>query len=357
MKLFLPILSAVLFICITTPLLGQHNVSFYLYPENMERMIQNNERIISDPSILDYTSDTPENKEKSAATDDEEEEDESDEFESLDESEAPSPLGVYAETAITPTSRFIRLPVNYRHNQYTLSLLVPIYFERSMAYSHGTESSSGIGDVQLKLSYNSSGVYRGETYYSRFSIDLKLPTGDESNQENGFLVPLGTGTTDVTIANNMFYTVRGYDLISTVSYRISGSYNQVAEIRFADQEFPDIIEYSVSNGNTFTFNAVGRYPLSDIVYANAGLATIINSSGSMERTYVASNGEFTNTTGEVSANQDFTFVDLKAGVSIYLFNTDLIFNLMVPLYTQRNASNSESERSTMFYVRLSRNLF
>ncbi len=312
-------------------------VVFYLIPETVEEFTGNSEYINNDPFNREYTS-------LGLIT----------ERTALHQPEAQGlaldNLGIDIETVISPKSMFVRVPVSYSWNRLRFNLSVPYYFKREMAYASGKKSTSGVGDALLRTSY----FLYGDTYHNEVQLSLKLPTGNENNIVDGHLVPLGTGTTDLFLANNITYFSYGYQIQGSISYRINGSVERLVEVYDEDAGQLDTISYDVSNGNTFTFNGSYIHYFKPDLSLIGGLSAIINQEGSMDI-------EFKDTQRESvkgsSAGQYFTFIDIYPAVSYNLFDVDLSLSLQIPIITERSSDNDEGKRSIGLLFRLTRNIF
>ncbi len=257
------------------------------------------------------------------------------------------------ETVLSPTSKFLRVPLSYEIENLTLSMSIPYYYQRTMEYSHDIISTRGFGD----LSFNAAYRIAGDSFSAIFTFHTKLATGDANKQAGGYLVPLGTGTNDFMIGNEFLYNAGNLKIYNNLSYRISGSHTQMAEIFYPDMDYIEFIEYDIRNGNTAMLNTVFSYPLGLSVVLIGGFSAIHNTEGNMDKHHSYSNESPDKEVLSLSARQDFLFVNANAGVSINILDTDIILNLVPPLFTQRNMSNSEAARKLMFFARLTRDIF
>lgn len=312
-------------------------VRFYLIPETVEEFTGNSEYISNDPLNQEFAAAGKVTKQ-------------------IDRQQQVMPglnldnLGIDIETVLSPRSMFVRLPVKYSWDRFRFNLSVPYYFKREMSYAAGKKSSSGIGDALLRTSY----FMYGESYLNEIQLNLKLPTGDENNTVDGHLVPLGTGSTDIFIANNLSYFSYDYQIQASVSYRINGAVERLVEVYDPENEQLDTVSYDVSNGKTFIFNgSYIRYLMPNLSLIG-GLSATINQEGSMDI-------EFRETEREAvkgsAAGQDFTFLDIIPAVSYNIFDTDLVLSLQIPVITERSSDNDEEDRSVGLFFRLSRNIF
>ncbi len=322
-------------------------MDIYLINESVEKVTSNSERIASDALVIDSYFNLPGGSDVVDRPDGEDPEREPDvRF------RFPGNFGLGVETVLTPTSKFLRLPLSYRIRDLTLSVSIPYYYQRSVKYSHGRETAAGFGDLQLNAHY---GIF-GSFFYTRFTANLKLPTGNANKQANGYLVPLGSGSTDVMIGNLFLTDFGPFHVSNILSYRISGSHSRNVEIFYPFSGITEQIEYNVSNGNTLLLNTMLSYPIGLGLSANGGWSLVANSKGSMDRYYRYDGDRPDRAEKNLSAHQDFLFFDLGAGLSYRFFSTDINLNLIQPVVTRRNETSGEGSRGLMFLLRISRRI-
>lgn len=323
------------------------NINIYLVKENVEALTTNTRFLLTDPLTIDRSINLPGVLELKSLS--------SIETDYGIDSTAGSltNLSIYFETAITPTSMFLRLPIRYRIKDFSISMSIPYYYHRAMEYSYGNVSSSGIGDLQFGANYK----IRKDNIFTEFTLNAKFPTGNANKQVDGYLIPLGTGSTDFQIGNFFMFEKEKYNIISNISFRLNGSHSRIVEISYPDNNETEIIEYKIANGNTFSLNTAYIYKLRYGFNALAGIGVISNSEGKLSRTHTYSWDRPTSEYLDQSACQNFLYVDMNLGLSYAIFKFDIVLNVRPPIYTIRSESNTEENRSVIFFVRLSRKLF
>lgn len=306
----------------------------HLFPENVEALTENSERIASEPHINDESTNTPGIDERERITE--------------------RAIGINAETVVTPQSKFVRLPLRYRMGNFAASLYIPYYYQRTVQYSHGPESAAGLGDLLARLEYRITGKMGKAT----FQANVKFPTGDANQQVNGFLVPMGTGSTDFMGGISTALDIGPLFWYNNVGYRFSGPHNRTVKIPHPDK--PDLvnsIDYEITNGNTLAGNTTLHLPLFKNLSLQGGASIISNSSGTITQKHNFIGASPGPDGDKESAQQDFLFLDALAGLSLNIFGFDFILNLTHPLLTERNENNTEEPRTTMFFLRVNRLIF
>lgn len=321
------------------------NIGFYLIKENVETIMKNPNLITCDPQVLDYSFDflgsmefldTPRKGDEQGLA-----------------SGFLDNFNLYGEMVVTPGSIMLRLPIRYTLGNFRLSLTLPYYFSRSMNYTHGTVSAYGLGDIQSAVTYR----LKGKNFQSEFIVDAKLPTGNHNKLVKGYLVPLGTGSYDFSAGNSSQYTINKLSFLGNVHYRVSGAHQRLVEITYNDFDGTELINYSITNGNTFIANLTGRYKLGYGLSVMAGVNAINNGSGSFSRKHSYSWDEPDKEFLNQNAHQDFTYVDLSVALAYNIYGFYLFANFRPPLYTLYNQLNTEQKRDPIFYFKLSRKLF
>ncbi|HPQ35896.1 MAG TPA: hypothetical protein PK563_15485 [Tenuifilaceae bacterium] len=340
-----------LILLFTLPLLSifhtfSQDINIYLVKENVETVIKNTELLISDPFILESTVDLPGvfelrnitgigvNEEADVTTG------------------ALKNLNIYIETAVTPTSKYLQLPIRYKIGDFSLSMSIPFFYHRALEYSHGRESTTGLGDLQLDANYE----FKKNKIFTEFKVKAKLPTGDANKQVDGYLVPLGTGSTDFQIRNFFLYEEEKYSIFSNLGCRINGSSSRIVEIVYPENNDIETIEYSISNGNTFSANTAFRYKLGYDFSIMTGFSAIANSQGKVSHTHSYSWDKPLAEFLDENACQNFLYVDMNLGLAYTIFKFDFVLNVRPPLYTKRSEGNVEGKRSLSYFLRVSRRL-
>ncbi len=323
------ILIALLITCISPQIVFSQGVSFYFIKENIGTVTTNTELIVSDQLNLSCT-----NPSLIA--------------ERIDETRN---IFINVESSITPTSKFLIIPFGYTFKKkYSVSCVIPYYVNRGLNYSHGPESASGIGDLTLKTSFkHNKGKFRNE-----YSLAAKLPTGDAYKQVNGYIVPLGTGTTDYMGQAILNYKVNKSTFYGNLSFRINGKLKRKAIIDLTSETKE--IKYSIKNGNTFMFYSSYSYKFWKYASFLTGLSAIKNGKGEIDQTTSSSTGPSFTITG-TTAGQDFFIFDGNPAIVFSIQKFNLLLGCKIPLYTKVSELNSEEKRKLMYTFSLSYSIY
>jgi len=298
------------------------NMNFYLTKENIVAVTSNSELIITDPINEKITTSIPE----------------------VILIEDTKKLDLNFESGITPTSKFVKLPFGYTWKKLSASCTLPIYLRRGMNYAHGTETTSGMGDLTFKLSYKS----KRDTFNYDVNFCVKLPTGDANKQVNGYLVPLGTGSTDIIGHVNLSYSKNKSLIYCSLMYRLNGSIDRIAQITYPDNGEVETINYNIKYGNTFIFSAKYYYNFWNYASLVAGLSTSTNGKGSMDRTQSYSSGLPDLTYTGLDAGQSFIMADFNPAIVIHYSWLGLNLGCKIPLYTRAGVENTNISRKVMY---------
>lgn len=342
---FTRLLLLIILLSVTVYLAAQE-IEFFIIPESIERVTESTDLIVNDHINNDNSS-------RGNSSIDESFEMSDDGIDERQSAFSMGNVGMSVEMQISAKNIYLRLPLSYSWNNLSLNLSIPYCFKKDMNYSVGTKTARGFGDVVMRGSYRCN----HRRLSNEFGLSLKLPTGDENKVVDGHLVPLGTGTTDIIFSNNTSYLFSKFLVQSNISYRINNSYIRVGEIEHQDSKGKETITYDINNGNTFVFNTSLSYQLFRRIYLIGGISAITNGEGSLDRKHSFEGSGNTIEERNLSANQDFTYLDLHPAICYNIFNTDLVLSVKIPLITERNQSNSEDERKPELMFRLSRKLF
>lgn len=323
------ILIVILITCISSHISFSQGVSFYFIKENIGTLTSNSELIVTDQLNLSCTNPSI----------------------AAERIEETRNIFVNVESSITPTSKFLVIPFGYTFKKkYSISCILPFYLSRGLNYSHGAESASGIGDLTIKTSFkHNKGSFRNE-----YSLAAKLPTGNAYRQVNGYIVPLGTGTTDFMGQAIISYKLNKSTFYSNVSFRINGKLKRKAIIDLSSdiQE----INYSIKNGNTFMFYSSYSYKFWKYASFLTGLSAIKNGKGEIDQTSNFSSGPTFTITGN-TAGQNFFIFDGNPALVFSIQKFNLLIGCKIPLYTKVSELNSEETRKLMYAFSLSYSIY
>jgi len=317
--------------------LSADDIHFYLIPEGIEAATENTDFIATDQ--VNITNALGGDKEK----------------QQIDEEKQPTRMGNLSaeiETVINPKNTFVRIPLRYSWKQLSMDASIPYFFKREMNYASGKKSTSGIGDALLKTSY----YFAGKSFRNELQFSVKFPTGDENKIVDGFLVPLGSGTTDYLIANHFTYNAQKFQLSGLISYRMNNDFRRIAEIIHPDNKTERIV-YDITNGDTFIINSTIIYNITSRFSFLTGFTFTHNQEGTMDRTHTFSWNNDVEEYKNLSANQDFSFADVYPALCYHILKTDLVLAAKIPLLTERNEENNETSRKPEIFFRLTRKLF
>jgi len=321
-------------------ILSSQSVFITITPEGVETVTENTELILSDPFVQKITTST---------TKPEEEKD-------SEETETGTLTGLNAGIEMTATgpTKAISLPLGYTFKKLNFGLSIPYILKREMKYLRKTKTASGFGDISFKV-----GTSRWmKNIYFDLNIQAKLPTGDSENMEDGYLVPLGTGSTDLVFDITALKYFQKYSLSGNLTFKVNGTSEKTAELIYdiENPSVPDSIEtikYDIHNGNMFIFKGNFDYYLNK--WTVGGLF-IFSTTGEGTRDITRKNNWEGPTIKEndISNMQDMTLLDIIPMVSYRLFRTDITLLAKIPIYTKRNKANEEDERRLVVSFKLGR---
>jgi hypothetical protein len=341
----------ILFFAFSMPFCSiSQNVELYLMPESVETLIRNPEIIAEDPIIYNNTNVTGINETESRFNDT------SILINSVENGsnlEWINNFNIGAELGLSKTSKYLKLPVAYYYKDFSLSLSIPFYLQRQTYYSHGYVSTYGLGDLLLSTSWQ----YRTKEIFNEVSVNLSFPTGNHNKLADGYLCPLGTGSTDLIFLNKFEYRKPNWGVLSNITYRLSGTHERNLSVNYPDIPGYEYLNYQLKNGNTLAINLAGKYNITNFMSTYAGFSSLINSHGNYTRIQTYSwNSELLSTEID-NANQDFTFIDLQFAIAFNFFNTDLVLVGALPVYTKAAQLSIMPERKLTYFIRLKRQIF
>jgi len=132
------------------------------------------------------------------------------------------------EAAYTEYQTKISVPLWYRWRDFSFNASIPYYIKKMLILPGFNVKSSGLSDISIGAAY---GKYL-EQYNTYFNINasVKLPTGDDENTETkdgwDYLVPLGTGSTDVALGVGGYYFMGAFTFKGNLLYKMNGEYTQ-----------------------------------------------------------------------------------------------------------------------------------
>ncbi len=320
-----------------------NEVYFFVLPENVEAVIGNTDLIITDQINTDNSSSTP-----GITNVQETIEGKSGIFNNLS--------GGF-DTTITAKNLHLKLPLSYRISNFKGSVSIPFYFKREMQYSSVKKSTSGLGDIVISASYTNF----FPNIHNETILTAKLATGNADKTVDGYLVPLGTGSTDFVLNNQLNYIKSNYSIYNNLSYRFNTAADRTIKIIHSDDpnDFlgTETRTYTVTNGSLLAMNSSFTYRIMKNLALIGGLSLAINGEGNQDISSKYSGAKSDEKLNGLSAQQDFTFIDILPAVNYTIWRIDFILGAKIPVVTQRNDNNTERDRSGEIVLRLSRNLF
>ena len=264
------------------------------------------------------------------------------------------------ENFVSGTNKNIKLPFSFNWREFTFGGSLPYVYSKKMNYALKSAESNGMGDMSLDFGYGSSlaGIDYG------LNIFLKLPTGDDTNMESGYLVPLGTGTTDIVLAASAAKFLEISSFGGSIMYKINGSSDKIAEIEHTEN--PDGVEsttdmekinYTITNGNFLMLDGYYDYYSSFGVTFTGNLAFTFTGEGGTDKEHVYSWTEETEKLTDISNKQDMFLMDFTPSASYSYWILDFNAGLKIPLYTKRNDDNLEDDRGMAFFFKVDYNIF
>lgn len=314
------------------PVMAQSHLEATFTTEGIETVIGNTSGIINEPIS---------NKIK-------------DKFSDEDQTQQ-SGFNIGAEILVNENSKNISIPLKYRLWTIDFIASVPYFFNKRMEYSIKSAETSGVGDISLGAGY---GRIFSETYLYG-EIGVKLPTGDDEATDSDYLVPLGTGSTDVVLFGLAHRDLNDtFGLGLSLSYKINGSSSKTAEILDPDDNSKiTTVDYEITNGNLFNISTYIDYSLASNLSLEGMFALKMIGEGSTDKEYSNSWNSDTKTLSDISNKQDTTLLDFSAKATYSLGIFDISGGVKLPLYTDRNDDNKEDDRGVTLFTKFDYSLF
>ncbi len=310
-------------------------------PEGVETVTENTELILSDPFVEEIITGTAEQEE---------------EKEDSEEAETGKLTGFEAgiEMTVTGPTKAISLPLGYTFKKINFGLTIPYILKREMKYMLKTKTASGLGDISFKVGTNR--WFKNINF--GLNVQAKLPTGDSENMEGGYLVPLGTGSTDLVLDLSAYKYMQKYSLSGNLTYKLNGISEKTAELLYDVDNNPateeiETIKYDIHNGNMLIFKGNFDYYLNK--WTVGGLLVFSTTAeGSKDILRTNNWGGPTLKENDISNLQDMTLLDIIPMVSYRLLRTDITLLAKIPILTKRNEANDEDERKLVVSFKVGR---
>ncbi len=325
------------------------NVDLFLFPENVEILLGNNENVYMDPTLYDDVVDFP------GITETNNRFGNSNDQEGVSKAESIfSSFDLDMEIGWSKTAKFFNIPISYYYKNFELSLKMPFYYQRQVYYSHGYVSTMGLGDLNLIGAWEHS---NNNMFYNNLSVALSIPTGNENKNVDSYLCPLGSGSYDFILKDEFQYNRSSFSINAIATYRYSGESNRTVIINYSDFDGTQMMKYKLDNGHTFVLNSSANILITQYASIFGGFTIMNNYSGKLSNlqtyswkpdvNYVESDGNY----------REFLIVDAKAAISATILSTDITFVVSYPIYTDFKQYSIVESRDYSYYIKLSRNIF
>ncbi|MEZ4387095.1 MAG: hypothetical protein R3D98_05880 [Candidatus Krumholzibacteriia bacterium] len=265
----------------------------------------------------------------------------------------PAALAVSAYTEVTSALSVVSVAPRYRVNEWLQARVrVPWVLQRKFNYFGHEATGSGLGDVSVDLAYRralDAGRQRLE-----FMASVKLPTGDDENEDDdGYAVPLGTGTVDLVARGMYARHAQDYGLLASAMFR-RNSANDVTV------EYPSTVPgemvrstTSTTNANQFVGSVFGRYRADAKLWLHLGASITVTGQGKSEtETVDPASGT---STSAFDLEQGSTLVDLFPGVSYQLGLFQPYVGARIPVSTSFDNGLLTEDRDTAIVFQVSYN--
>ncbi len=264
---------------------------------------------------------------------------------------APAPVAVGAYVDVTSELKLFTFVPSYTFAQkLALKVRVPWIFERKLEYFEHEATASGLGDVAIDAEYTHRFARPGRAL--RFMASVKLPTGDdEKMDDDDYLVPLGTGSTDILARAQYAQSTPRTGLLASLLYRRNTATETTSQ--YIDPLDPTSIQTTtsrVTNGHQFVGAAFARQRLNERLWLHLGASLMVTGDGKAEFEWRVDNDT---TNDEFALGQKATLVDLFPGVSYRVGPVMPYLGVRVPVVTSYDDDFREESRSTAVIFQLS----
>ncbi len=320
--------------------LNAENMYITIMPEGMSAALRNAELTATNPNLLDEI--TGEDVQTGDLTN------------NTDQSTQSKPIASAMEFTVSGATKAVTLPIGYHYKNFGLNCKIPYIYERTVVYMDATKSSNGVGDVSAELSY----MKRFGQFKTDFGIDVKLPTGDDVNVVDGYVVPLGTGSTDFKINASfaiLHKTKNAAMVLSTSYFKPGMSKKKVQSVPAEAKNIVETLDYEVTNGATF--NVKGTYMLE--TFRNLYLSFVLSytniQDGETDIKHSFDNGAPGYKETGIPNYQDMQLSDFVPSVIYSRWLFDFAMVMQVPIMSEYNDNASAKERDLTFKFVVTRN--
>ncbi len=259
-----------------------------------------------------------------------------------------------AETDISKNKKVLNIPVAYRWKQFGLNATIPYIMSKKVTVYDWAEdkstdySTSGLGDIVASVSYGN--LYEPYKLYYDISIGAKLPTGDDEAEDDGNLLPLGTGSFDINTGISLYK----FEENATFKGKLMYVYNGVIETENTVENISYDTKTTItqSRGGQFVtsigFDYRWKYNLTFSSDISFGWAFDGETETKTENIYDDPSFNTSNTiTNDIFG---YSFSDVRQSVTYRISIFDFSLGLRVPVYTYSNSESSVANVSRNFSV-------
>ena len=264
---------------------------------------------------------------------------------------AASPLALGAFVDVTGDLTMFNFAPWYTFaERFRLKVHVPWIFERKLEYldfmtgDPVDATASGLGDITIDAGYTHRFASPGQVL--RVQASVKLPTGDDEARDGDYVVPLGSGSTDVMGRVQYARTGERGGLLATLFYRR----NTAAET--ITQGFGTTTITQTTNGDQFAAAAFGRRQATDRLWVHLGASLMLTGDGEVEEEFRYDDGSPSDESSYDLA-QKSTLVDLFPGVSWNLGKITPYLGLRIPVITSYDLDGLDESRDLAVNLQVS----
>jgi len=262
-----------------------------------------------------------------------------------DPADVAGPLSMAAYTEVSDKLSVISVAPRFRLTRdLRIRVRLPWVLQRKLEYFEHEATASGLGDISADLSYRRR-LGDGRQRLA-FTGSVKLPTGDDENvDDDGYSVPLGTGSVDLIARGQYARRTQTVGLLVSALYRLNTANEVITEWPSSDPTQMVRMTTRTTNANQFVGAAFGRYRASEKLWVHLGAAITVTGSGETE-TETVDPVTGTTTSGPFDLEQGSTLLDFFPGVSYSLGLVQPYLGLRIPVATSYDNEFVEESRDT-----------
>ena len=263
-----------------------------------------------------------------------------------------SPFGVGGYGEVTGNMSVISVAPRWTINEnFRAKVRFPWVLERKLEYFGQEATGSGLGDISVDVSYRKFLAKKRQRL--EFTASIKLPTGDEENEDDGYLVPLGTGSVDGMAKVTYARMAKETSLLASLLYRLNSASETITEWPSSDPARPVVNTSRVTNANQLVGGLFGRKQMSGKLWVHLGATLMITGSGNSE--IETDDPDFGTSSSENDLQQGSTLLDLFPGVSYQLGKLSPYLGVRLPVITSYDNESLDDSRDTAVVFQISYN--